>query len=100
MEAKANRATDSKAIEFIQVTPDQLTKLINEAVIKALSNNAKEYPMSVKQVALMYDIKEGTVQSWYRQGDLEGFRIKKKLYFNSRKVEELWRKMENYQNSK
>lgn len=83
-------------IRFIQVTPDELTAMIADAVVKGFEQ-AKEFfnkptkqseYLTRKETAKRLKISLGTLDNWTKSGKLTSHKIDRKVLYKECEIEE------------
>lgn len=91
-----------KAIQFINVSPDELKKEILEGVSKQLQDFKKGLPLKEQnewltrqEVARMLKIDLSTLYHWSKKGKLTPYGISGRVYYKKHEVEAALIKLDN-----
>ena len=83
-----------KRVEFIGVTPEELTKELSQSIDNKLQAFLEKYKpkspndyLTRKQVAEMFDVDLSTIHNWCKKGKLKPFGIGARVYFLRSDVE-------------
>lgn len=80
-------------MKIIQVTPEELTAIVEEAVRKAAAELPKrrERPYTKKEVKELFEISYPTLDVWSKKGLLERITVSGRVYYSVESVENLYK---------